>query len=378
MSHLRSTIKFLATQALGVFIVLNIVVWTICLGFSIYNLVATNPALAALKDSSRKSGLPNYAGVKWARTHFVEFGSLPANYVSYIGWRRAHFKGETINVVGPLAQRATVGAADASKPSIYFFGGSTMWGTGADDASTIPSLVAQLGGFRSENFGESAWVAHQSLLLLIQLLQDGHRPNVVVFYDGVNEVLHKCRWESRPGAHAREGSIRSALAEAKAENVYGLKYMVQPLIALAGVVSGRVALWTRNGTKHLNRLYDCHTDAAKAQRIADNLIQDWDMARKLVEAHGGKFIAILQPVAYYSDTKLDYVRLSDTQRRQYEAVYPLIRKAMAGRTGLYDFTGVLDHPEYIYIDFCHVSPNGNRYIAQKLIEVLGSKPGSRD
>ena len=44
---------------------------------------------------------------------------------------------------------------------------------------------------------------------------------------------------------------------------------------------------------------------------------------------------------------------------------------MAGRPGLYDFTGVLDHPEYIYIDFCHLSPNGNRYVAQKLVEVLG-------
>ena len=146
--------------------------------------------------------------------------------------------------------------------------------------------------------------------------------------------------------------------------------------ALAGIVSDRVALWTRNETKHLNRLYSCHTNPNKAREVADNLIQDWEMARKLVEAHGGRFIGILQPVAHFSDTKKHHIQLPDIQRKQYEAVYPLIKERMAGRPGLYDFTGVLDHPEYIYIDFCHVSPNGNRYVARRLIEVLESKSGS--
>jgi hypothetical protein len=219
MDYLRSAFKLAASQAFGVFIVLNVVIWTICLGYSLYNVATAGHALAALKKSAHKGRLPNYAAITWAGTHFAEFDALGANYVSYIGWRRTPFKGETINLVGPLAQRATVGPPDTAKPSVYLFGGSTMWGTGADDANTIPSLVTQLGGFRSENFGESAWVAHQSLLLLVQLLQDGHRPNVVVFYDGANEVLHNCRWETRPGAHAREDGIRAALAGTKGEDV---------------------------------------------------------------------------------------------------------------------------------------------------------------
>ncbi len=97
------------------------------------------------------------------------------------------------------------------------------------------------------------------------------------------------------------------------------------------------------------------------------------MARKLVEAHGGRFIGILQPVAHFSDTRKDHIHLPEIQRKQYEAVYPLVRKKMAEQPGLYDFTGVLDHNEYIYIDFCHLSPNGNRHVAQKLVEVLAAK-----
>ena len=315
------------------------------------------------------AGLPNYAGVDWARTHFEEIAPCVRNYISYIGWRREPFQGKTINLTGPYAQRATVGTADPGKPSVYFFGGSTMWGTGADDANTIPSLVTQHGGFRSANYGEAAYTAHQSLTLLIQLLQEGHRPNVVVFYDGVNEVAHKCRSEITPTSHAREGQIRSALAATKPENAYGLQYMAGPLIGLAGVISSRIALLTRSGRREGH--FACHTDGTRAQQIADNLMQDWDVARRLVKSYGGKFIGILQPVTYVSDTKLDHLQLSELERRQFQAVYPLIQKSMQGRQGLLDFTGVLDRKEYLYVDFCHLSPNGNRYVAQRVVEVLG-------
>jgi len=240
----------------------------------------------------------------------------------------------------------------------------SMWGTGSNDANTIPSLVTQIGGFRSQNYAENAWTAHQGLSLLIQLLQEGHRPDVVVFYDGVNEVAHKCRRELTPTSHAREHQIRVAVSGTKPQEAYGLQYMLGPLVGLARLVHGR--LFGRNAIA-----FDCHENPEKAKQIADNLIQDWDVARRLVESYGGKFIGILQPVAYYSGTKLDHIRLNDTQEKQYQAVYPLIREKMAGRPSLHDLTGVLDRDEYIYIDFCHVSPNGNRYVAQKLVEVLG-------
>jgi hypothetical protein len=370
MNYVRSALKLVAAQAFGLFIVFNIIVWTICLGFTVANLVGRGIQPPILGKPAKMAALPNYAGVAWARTHFVEFAALSSRYISYIEWRREPFKGKTINLSGPYALRATVGAGESGKPSVYFFGGSTMWGTGADDANTIPSLVTQIGGYRAVNWGESAYTAHQSLVLLLQLLQEGHRPNVVVFYDGANEVAHKCRTELTPTSHAREGQIRSALAATKSENVYGLSYMAQPLIALARVVSSRIALITRSGPSE--RQYACHSDADRAGQIADNLIEDWDVARRLVESYGGKFIGILQPVTYFSNTKLEHLKLSDIEGRQFQAVYPLIRQKMAQRPGLLDFTRVLDHDEHIYIDFCHLSPNGNRYVAQKLVEVLAS------
>jgi hypothetical protein len=364
MNSLRSVIKFLASQAFGVFIVLNIVVWLVCLGFSVQALLESyGPKVATFSRSERMAGLPNYAGIGWTRQHFEEFHALRSRYVSYIGWRREPFQGKTITLEGPYARRKTVGAGDAAKPSVYFFGGSTMWGMGADDANTIPSLVTQLGGFRSQNYGESGWTGHQSLVLLIQLLQEGERPDIVVFYDGINDVVHKCRRELTPSSHAREHQIRAAVSMTKAHHAYGLQHMLEPLMGLATQIQRGIPGREAAG-------FDCHQNRQKAEQIADNLLQDWDVARRLVESYGGKFIGILQPVSYFGDSKLDRIRLNGIEKQQFEAVYPLIGLKMAGRPGLYDFTRVLDHPEYIYIDSMHLSPNGNRYIAQKMVEVL--------
>jgi hypothetical protein len=359
--EMRPAVKIVAINALVLFVMFNGVIWAICLATSIRNVFASEQAISR-RDDLVKAKLPNYASVDWALTHFSELISLKASYVSYIEWRRKSFEGRTITITGPYGQRSTVGRADATKPSVYFFGGSTMWGTGADDAHTIPSEFAQLSGLRVDNFGETAFTAHQSLMLLIQLLQDGHRPNTVVFYDGVNEVAHKCRIELTPWSHAYEHRISSAFEE----RAFDLQYLVRPLMALAKDVSSALFARMRSGRSW----YNCDSDPAKAQRIADNLIEDWAIARRLVESYNGKFIGVLQPVAFFSNTRLDALELDNSQRKQYQAVYPLIKAKMMDRRGLFDFTDVMDKPEYIYIDFCHVSPNGNRYVAERILKSL--------
>jgi hypothetical protein len=308
MNTVRSIVKLVATRAFGVFIVFNIVVWTICQGITVQALLESyGPKHAKFSPSERMGDLPFFAGVGWTRTHFLEFHSLRSRYMSYIGWRREPFQGKTITLEGPYARRATVGSADPGKPSVYFFGGSTMWGMGVDDANTIPSLVARIGGFRSQNYGESGWTAHQSLTLLIQLFQEGHRPDAVVFYDGANDVAHKCRRELTPASHAREHQIRAAVSMTKPQHVYGLQHMLQPLIGLAAQIQRGLSR-REGGSCRLPR--EPTEGAADRRQPSPGL----DVARRLVEVLRGRFIGILQPVAYYSDTKLDHVR-SATSRR---------------------------------------------------------------
>src|SRR5215471_7976774 len=204
-------LTLLIVNGLVLFVLFNAVYWLLPV---LQLMMGSKPRLTP--DPS--GHLPNYAHVDWAMQHYRELDqaqltSARTDFKSFIGWRRKPFNGETINVGGPYAQRRTINNGREGAKKAYFFGGSSMWGTGANDAGTIPSQFAALTGMHSDNFGEAGYTAHQSLMLLIQLLQEGHRPDLVIFYDGVNEVALKCVNEVTPDAHMLEARIDNLLKE---------------------------------------------------------------------------------------------------------------------------------------------------------------------
>jgi lysophospholipase L1-like esterase len=76
---------------------------------------------------------------------------------------------------------------------VGFFGGSAMAGIGQRDEHTIPSEFARLAedaGVPVEvhNFGVAGWVSWQELLYLERLLAQGEQLDLLVFYDGFNDV----------------------------------------------------------------------------------------------------------------------------------------------------------------------------------------------
>jgi hypothetical protein len=78
--------------------------------------------------------------------------------------------------------------------SVFFFGGSTTFGWGLHDASTIPSILQRLapriGGRPTAvyNFARMAYFSTQERILFEQLLLAGHRPDAAIFVDGLNDL----------------------------------------------------------------------------------------------------------------------------------------------------------------------------------------------
>jgi hypothetical protein len=93
-----------------------------------------------------------------------------------------------------MTPQPTTPAIPAAK--VFFFGGSTMWGVGQRDDHTIPAEAARRlqtlagPGARIEvtNYGETGYIETQGMLELMLALRAGARPDVVVFYDGINDV----------------------------------------------------------------------------------------------------------------------------------------------------------------------------------------------
>jgi lysophospholipase L1-like esterase len=152
---------------------------------------------AALGDI--RATADGYAGVDWVEGYFREFrDSEYSTWTPYLYWRRRPFGGTFINVDERGIRKTWNPPADPGQPArvrVFMFGGSALWGTGARDEHTIASLVSRRldAEFRLPalvtNFGESGYVSTQEVILLMLELRRGHRPDVVVFYDGYNDVF---------------------------------------------------------------------------------------------------------------------------------------------------------------------------------------------
>ena len=270
-----------------------------------------------------------------------------AEFRSFLGWRNP--------------PRPTVNTNTTGDRKVYFFGGSTMWGFWALEPHTIPSQFAAATKVHSENYGEIGYTAHQSLVQLLQLLQNGHRPSLVVFYDGVNDVAIKCERGMTPESHGEEREIAALLRGSDSPNSF--TYYFKPVARIAQRINNQIS-------KSLGvSQYDCDTDPTKAEAIAENLIRDWQFAKLLTESFGGKFIGILQPVSYFSKTRLDNLKQPAGLDRQYQAVYPLIQKKIAQGGQFYDLTAALDIDDTIYTDYNHITPKGNEIVARKIAEL---------
>ena len=111
------------------------------------------------------------------------------HFEPYVHWKRDPFKGRFINVDQDGIRRTVKGNLAENSKKVFMFGGSTMWGTGSPDDQTIPSFVQSMlgNGYDVYNYGDTAYVSAQELNALLLLLAQGKVPDVVVFYDGVND-----------------------------------------------------------------------------------------------------------------------------------------------------------------------------------------------
>src|SRR5262245_22954513 len=141
-------------------------------------------------EGSPREKVSYYSSQGWAENYWYEYRlSRAQRYSPYIGWRRAPFKGQTIEI-DQNGVRLTPGAdCRATSFKVFTFGASEMWGTGSPNWETIPAhLQKGLAKLRQGpicvmNFAESAYVSTQDVIMLLIQLRSGNVPNLVLFYD---------------------------------------------------------------------------------------------------------------------------------------------------------------------------------------------------
>lgn len=318
----------------------------------------------------------------WATEYQSEFRrSERAARHPYLHWRRQPFAGRYINI-DDQGLRLTVQkdlAHDQPVVQIFLFGGSTMWGSGARDIGTIPSQLASLlqaEGVNCQitNYGESGYVSYQSLLTLVDELRAGRRPDVVVFYDGVNDTYSAYQ---NLAAGLPQNEIKRELGFQLAQQAEAgtlLRSAVGCRVVLMNALPGLVRL-----TQRTNQGLKLHEQRflPLAESLATDVVMQYcstiEVVRSLSRQYGFRAVFVWQPLLH-GKTHLAPIEQEIADGESYpqeffRQVYDLIQqdRSLQDSMDFVDLAGVFaNEPTQTYIDWCHLNEFGNRVIAQRL------------
>ena len=325
--------------------------------------------------------LPNYKDASWAKEYFNDFNTLKNdNYKSYIGWRKKKYESKYINIDSSGIRITPQPELKDSIIKYVFLGGSTMWGTGAPDNGTIPAFFAEIGNglYDVKNFGESGYRAFQSYIYLMLQFNKGLKTDWVITYDGVNEAVGYLQ-SNEPVSTYAESRMREKLQkkDGLSKTVTDLTYknfFLGPVLNTVNRIKNkRVVI-----PKEKIILNEKRTD-----EVARTLLDAWSAMNDLSEKNNAHFLAVLQPNVAVGSPNKSYLEFDEYQNlmiQTYGQLYDHVRKLLQEdikyyklRNKVLDLTYSLDGEEKYYIDWCHVSPNGNKVIAEKISERVINK-----
>jgi hypothetical protein len=316
---------------------------------------------------SESGKLPPYAGNPDGAQIWRESDqSRRVVYTPFVEWKRRPYRGKTVTVAksGDRVVRPAV-PPPPDAPVVRFLGGSTMWGSGAEDSETIPAVFQRLHPrLRAFNHGETEYNSRQNLERLINLLARGRRTDVAVLYEGFNDVDSLCRKGIDLNGQGEQVSMRRILARANSLGnlFYGRTLDLLRIVAHPGSTS-----------------YTCAGNPARARQVAETVLNIWRIARSLVQANCGRLVVALQPVAFIGHPRVDYIRHDGPYvpksldsyadlGKELRAVYPYWRAAARRPENrwIYDLTGAYDGKRPLYVDLVHVAEGGNEIMARRL------------
>ena len=128
----------------------------------------------------------------WAPEVFAEQTALPNTTDSFLGYRMGTKASQYTNIFDGV-RKSYQSSAPGHKVSVWFFGASALFGDGQRDDHTITSefsRLAEADGIPLEvrNYGRPGTAMWQELELFEQTISTGQKPDLVVFYDGFNDL----------------------------------------------------------------------------------------------------------------------------------------------------------------------------------------------
>ena len=279
---------------------------------------------------------------------------------SWVEFRNMDFNGSYMHMSGPnrLTQPdAFYNPSSKDTLDIYFFGGSTMFGFNVLDYETIPSQFVQLykekfpngKSIRVHNYGTPTYYSYHELILFSKLIYNGHKPDIEVFLDGINDF-----WFAT-AAYYRQSYF---------------SYVFRQVFEKGLKTNGKFQLVDTADAMFMNPKnipLDQYND-----KLVSNYFENIENIRLMCNMCGAKPYFFSQPSPFYNypNQQNDPVCFKDTNTR-FNYIYPLVKKHGAEHRD-FVFLGDMLHDEhgYPFIDGLHYSPSFIKKVAARLLDEM--------
>jgi lysophospholipase L1-like esterase len=287
----------------------------------------------------------------WAKDFFRELVGMGTYHDLILGQRLRDFSGEYLNVEDSLRQGYVPADPDLT---VWFFGGSTMFGIAQRDHHTIPSVVAKLAeadGLRIDamNFGVSGDVNWIETIRFAQALEDRSPPDLVVFYDGTNEEA--VAYQRMEDGLTDPDLIERPYLSDDERDLHTTSHGGEPIDEEAERVRLQIDLAARQYSRGVA------------------------IARELASSYGAQVLHFWQPIAVSkqpsaADAEL-FRRLDFDQAALPEARRRYLSVLESSGTGAIDLTQSVDSADRpVYFDYNHMNERGASMVAEAMYDYI--------
>ena len=357
---------------------------------------SSKPVEQLIGEGTPRETVSYYSSQDWAKRNWYEFRlSRTQQFYPYAGWRRAPFKGQTIEV-DQDGVRLTPGA-DCSPKSfkVFTFGASEMWGTGSPNWGTIPAHLQK--GFEKlrqgpvcvTNFAESAYVSTQGVIMLLMQLRSGNVPDVVLFYT-IEDDIYSAYQSGRPGVLENLDQIA---AKFEGRQVPTAPSKPSPLVGwiqstysylLVDMLMGKLTIANPQQEPSIPSKRVTYEsmgiDAATlSELVSKNYLGNYKIVSALAQEYGFRYFFFLPPSVLLGNKPLtpeeqEMKRKAESEvalHKLFTTVYRTIERESSKYQNLHSMVHVLDrYDSLMFIDEGHVTPIGNQVIADRMLAVI--------
>jgi hypothetical protein len=309
---------------------------------------------------------------------FFQLGKLGFIYQPWVQFSEPRYNGKLVNVdvdSKGFPVRRTLNPEKDELPVIRIFalGGSTTFGYNVSDEQTWPSQLSDILNKHARssglpiqaevtNYGRGYYNTSQETVLLIDLLKAGHRPNLVIFMDGVNwgpdeDVPNFTKKFARKFLNLQFSSDHLAFLS-------DLDWV--PMIRLTNVL-------TRELFSNGNVDDEWIDKSEYVKHVVNRFRENRKIAARLCELYGINALFFLQPDAVYNYPEHLYrLSLPDSFLKDRELRKDFY-KQMKNSSGFIDFTWLFSswgENRKAIVDDCHYSPFFNRFLAQHVAHYI--------